>query len=479
MRDQSFNDNGIVVHPDLTPRPDAAREALDPQDHFCQIYDLISVRMGRAHRTLQARPHAEQKAISVESQLRATQAALGRAHESIVEIGRQLEAERRAREDAEAVCRSEQHACGEAMRLLGETVQPLRDLKTAAAEHARQVEQQARSYADLEANRRAADARLKDTQAALAAATALAEDSKLRIEAERRAREEAEKTAYSEQVAREGAVLALIDAQNSAAEQRVKGEQQARAYAELEADRHAVESQLKETEAALAGAVELAGQIKLQVESERCAREEAENARYTDQFAREEGALAMLDIQNAVAEQRVVAEEQARAYAELEAKFHSIEARLKETEEALERSVELAEEMKLQAQIAQSARKEAETRAQIDQQAFEQTVRALRKFENSGEEQARAYAQFEARRRHVQSQFKEMEEACARAEYATYRHAQRHAEITAELEKERRAREEAEAKLESERRSRQQAEQALRKTDSASAFWKKLLPDNR
>ncbi|MGZ5145670.1 MAG: hypothetical protein ACXWCP_19155, partial [Burkholderiales bacterium] len=110
------------------------------------------------------------------------------------------------------------------MRLLGETVQPLRDLKTAAAGHAREAEQHARGMAELEADRHAVEARLKETQAALAAATQVAEDSKLQLETERRAREEAEKTAHLEQVAREGAVLALIDAQNAAADQQVQRE---------------------------------------------------------------------------------------------------------------------------------------------------------------------------------------------------------------------------------------------------------------
>ena len=347
--------------------------------------------MNRGQLALVARLHAEQRSRSDESQqLSATQDALAEARTAILELGAHLGAERRAREEAEAKIREEQHACQEAMRLLEETVQPLRESKALVAEHER------------------------------------------------------------------------------------KAEGQERAYAELEGERQAAEAELREMDAALARVLEHAEKLKLLVEAERCVREDAEIKASTEQHARYEALRALVHAQNAAAEQRGLAEEQAQAYAELDAKHQALEAQWKDAEPSLERAVESVDELKRQAEIEGRAREEAEAKLQAERQAREEAVRALRDIQNAAEEQKPAQAAFEKRRRAVQTQLKEMEEALAQAEYRAYRHAQRHAELIAELEKERRAREDAEKRVQAERRAREETVQALRQKIQSSAFWKKL-----
>lgn len=290
MHNPSSQADGLVIHPVITPRQHAAGERADVGEHFCQMFDLISARKGRARPALQA--HAEER--SAELELRATQGALARAHESIVKIGLELEAERRARQYAEVKSRVEQHACEEAMEVLDETVQPLRDLKVAAAEQREQIEQQARTYAALEARTQAVQAQLKGTEAALARAVELAAQIRLQVVTEQLAREDAETGARTEQVAREEALQALLDVRNAAAEQQVQAEEQARTYAELEAKHEAVEAQLKETRAALAQSKSDAehnaqqhAQMTSDLQRERRAREYAEAKAQTERHARE------------------------------------------------------------------------------------------------------------------------------------------------------------------------------------------------
>jgi hypothetical protein len=79
----------------------------------------------------------------------------------------------------------------------------------------------------------------------------------------------------------------------------------------------------------------------------------------------------------------------------------------------------------------------------------------------------------------MDAQLKDMEGALARAEYAAYRHAQRHAQLIEQITKERRGREIAEGRMLAERRAREDAERALQKKNESSAFWKRLLPDIR
>jgi hypothetical protein len=409
VSDPSSNGTGIVLQPPMTAQKNAAQEAADAGEHFCQMYDLAAARMGRPHPTLQLRLHAEQRSRSVESQLRATQGALAKAHESIVQMGLELDAERHAREDAEAISRSEQLASRDAMRLLEQTVQPLRELKTAAAEQARQAEQQAQAYAELEANRQAIETQLKATEASLAQAAELAEQAKLQVEIERRAREDAENKAQTQQHQRDAAESVLLELQTAAAEERSQAEAQARSYAELETKHQVVEALLEQTQVSLERALELAEQMWHKVETERRGRLEAEAKAHTEEHARHEAESTLLELQKKAEAYRV--------------------------------------------------------------QAEEQTLRA--------DKQIRAHADFEVRRRAMDAQLKDMEGALARAEYAAYRHAQRHAQLMEQIAKERRAREIAEGRMLAERRAREDAERALQKKNESSAFWKRLLPDIR
>jgi hypothetical protein len=409
VRDPSSNDSGIVLQPPMTAQKSAAQEAADAGEHFCQMYDLAAARMGRPHPTLQLRLHAEQRSRSVESQLRATQGALAKAHESIVQMGLELDAERHAREDAEAISRSEQRASRDAMRLLEETVQPLRELRTVAAEHERQAEQQAQAYAQLQADRQAIETQLKATEASLAQAAELAQEARLQVETERRAREEAETRTQTQQHEKDAAESALLELQTSAAEERSQAEARARSYAELETKHQVVEGLLEQTQVSLERALELAEQMWQQVETERRGRLEAETKAHTEEHARQEAESTLLELQKTTEAYRVRAEEQA---------------------------------------------------ARADKQL-------------------RAHADFEVRRRAMDAQLKDMEVALAHAEYAAYRHAQRHAQIIEQLAKERRARELAEARMLAERRAREDAERALNKKNEPSAFWKKLLPEIR
>jgi hypothetical protein len=471
VQDQPIDHNGIVLHTE-TPRETVTQGASEAGEHFCQVYDLISERMGRAHRSLQTRPHAEPRSSSVGSQLRATQAALSKAHTSILQLGQQLETERRAREDAEALSRAEQDTCREAMRILGETVEPLRDLKTAAAEHARQTELQARAYLELQTDRDALKTAFERAQAALSEASAETEELKVQVESEQEARAEAGQ--------------ALIELQRELEQQRLAYEQQVHAYADLESRREALEAELADSAAALDASLHLAEQMKAQAESERQAREQAETRAYVERLAHEDAIRALRDCQNAGTEQRELAEEHARVRTELEASQRASEAQLVEARASLERALEAAEQSRLEAEHERRAREDAEVKARIEQEAREKAVRALRELQISVEQQKiraedldYAQTQFEARRKAVDGQLKDMEEAFARAEYAAYRHAQRHSQLIADLEKERRARQDAEAKLDVERRAREEAERALRSKHPTHALLKKLLPQNR
>jgi hypothetical protein len=73
------------------------------------------------------------------------------------------------------------------------------------------------------------------------------------------------------------------------------------------------------------------------------------------------------------------------------------------------------------------------------------------------------------------AQLKELEEALVYAEYRAYRHAQRHAELAAALNHERRLRDSAETQLTAERRAREEHMLAVSDESDFWNGWKKRL----
>jgi colicin import membrane protein len=316
------------------------------------------------------RPHAEEKSRTDESQLRAAHAALATARESILGMELQLEAERRARQDAEERIRIEQQACQEAMRLLEQTVEPLRDLKAAVAEHERRAELEAQARAELEADRHGAEAELCELDATLTRTLEHAEHFKHRLESESRARHAAEFDASTERLARDEALRAMVHAQNLATEQQVLAEEHARAYAEFEARVRALEAQLETIQASLESALESAEESRIHMQVERQAREEAESRVQVEREAREEIRRALLVMEHA-------AEDQKRAQGEFKKRRRALEAELKEMEGALAQAEYLAD-LKAQRLSQVSAELEAERCARQEGQAHIQGERDVR-----------------------------------------------------------------------------------------------------
>ena len=162
--------------------------------------------MNRDQLTLVARLHAAKLSRSEESQASgATQESLAKAHELIVRLVLERDSERRMRLEAEGKVQSAQHGRDAAMRALQKAVQALRKLKAQAAE--------------------------RESAA----------------ESERLARETAETQGRAEQHAREETARQVDDIRSAA-------EQQARAFARLDARCKAMATQLNELEGALAQA---------------------------------------------------------------------------------------------------------------------------------------------------------------------------------------------------------------------------------
>ena len=210
--------------------------------------------MNRGQLTLVARLHAEQRSRSAESQtLTATEDALARAYESIVQLVLERDSERRMRLDIEARVPTQRRGREAAMRALQQALQVLRKLKNETAERRRE-----------------------------------ADELKTVLETERCAREDAEKRARGEQQARRETVRALREARSAAKEQ-------ARAFARLETRCRAMTTELRELEDALAQAEYVSYRQSLEqekleadLENERRARVAAENQVLTQKRAQEE-----------------------------------------------------------------------------------------------------------------------------------------------------------------------------------------------
>src|SRR6476469_5773052 len=134
MRDSPPSSNALVVQPMSHAHPETrGHKKSEVGQFFCQVYDLIAARNGRAQRSAPS-PDNTQQSRYLESQLKVAHGALARARDSLAHVELRLEAERAAREAAEEQARADQDACNEAMRLLDQSVQPLRELQAAAAE---------------------------------------------------------------------------------------------------------------------------------------------------------------------------------------------------------------------------------------------------------------------------------------------------------------------------------------------------------
>ena len=316
---------------------------------FRQIFSRIAARIGSTKPA--PKTSRDDASTSVDSQLAATQDALARAHVSLVQLGLELDSERHARRSAEANASAERRACEEAMHLLRESVQPLRDLQAAAVEHRAQSQEQAQAYSELESKCESLQLRLQENETALAraldAATRMRADAdserlactelERSLEAERLARVNAETQAHAERAARvdaEAAVgaeqLARADAEarahaevvarlgaernaqrahnaleeaerrtlvllQEADAQRSLAEQHALQCAELKAQREALESQFRQNETVLARVKYAAyrhaqrhAQMTVDLEKERRARMRAEAAAQAQSSTREE-----------------------------------------------------------------------------------------------------------------------------------------------------------------------------------------------
>ena len=457
---------------------DARRQAVEAGGDFRQTFVRIRP-LDKSKPQATRQSDAESESTSIETQLAATKEALVTAHVSLVQIGLELEGEREARQQAEAKSLADQQASEEAMHLLKLTVQPLRDLKAATAEHVAQAEQKAQAYAALDAEHQAVEAQL---EAALEREAKLAARLRSEVETERRAREDAEAKRQDEKQARENALQALVELKGAAAEERVQFEEQTRAYADLRRQHESLDARLQEAEAALEQAVQFAEQINAQLETERSIREEVEIQLETERHGREATFRALLEVQNAAAERRVQAEEQARAYAELQAQHDALQARLNNTQPELMQAADLAAQLEREVEEARLARQNAETRAHNERTAREAAVDALHQVRKEladqrmqAEEHAAVYGALEARYDTLQMQLQETEAVLAQAQHTATRHAQRLVHTTADVDKERLAREHAEKRTLAERRAREEAEQALRQKNDASGFWKNVL----
>jgi hypothetical protein len=197
--------------------------------------------MNRGQLTLVARLHAEKRSRSEHSEaLSESTEALLTAHESIVELVLERDAERKARLEAEARLHSASRGREAAMRAVKRATQALRELKSEAAE--------------------------KDCEA---------QKLKAVVEAERRVREAAERCLQAEQRANEKAAQELQNLRSAS-------EGQARAFARLQARYRTITSELKTLLAdaelvAYRQSQELA-QLKTELETERRAPEDAATA---------------------------------------------------------------------------------------------------------------------------------------------------------------------------------------------------------
>jgi hypothetical protein len=469
--------NPSTLEQEQAPASDTRRQAAAVGEDFRQTFVRIQP-LDKAKPKATRQADAETESTSIEMQLAATKEALVTAHVSLVQIGLELEGEREARQQAEAKSLADQRASEEAMHLLKLTVQPLRDLKAATAE---QAELQAEAYAALQAEREALEARLQATEAALEREAKLAAGIREQVETERRAREDAEAKRQDEKRARENALRALVDFKSAAAEERAEALKQTRAYEDLRRQHESIDARLKETEAALEQAVQFAEQVNGQLETERSAREESEIQVETERHAREATFRALLDLQNEAAEQRAQAEEQARAYADLQAQHEALRANSKNTQPELMRAADVTAQLELEVEEARLARQDAESKAYTARQARDAAVEALHEVRRDlaaqrmqAEQQARAYAALEAKHKNEQAQREQTEAALAQAQDTANRHAERVAQITADFENERLVREHVEKRTQTERRAREEAEHALYQKNEASGFWKKL-----
>lgn len=291
-----------------------------------------------------------------------------------------LEAERRAREAPQANAEADRRARDEALQLLEEAVQALRDMKSSTAEEQRQ-----RAHADAEAlaERQALQARLEQTEAALVQAEKFTHQAQLQIGNERRAREDAESKAQAERRARGESVQAVEQARQQA--------QQA------EAGRRAAEVRLDEMQTALKG-VEQAGaehgkrleHMQQEIATERRAREDAQAALNAERRAHEATSKASSDFKEAMAAQRAQHEQQARTLAEAHALRNALEIELTGAKTERERAIEAAyrhaerhAQIELDVETERRAREEAEGRARESAQALLEVRTAVGRWKNA------------------------------------------------------------------------------------------------
>ncbi|HEV7391722.1 MAG TPA: hypothetical protein VGO08_08775, partial [Burkholderiales bacterium] len=387
-----------------------------------------------------------------------------------------------------------QQACREAMQLLEHTVQPLRDLKAAAADQQGQVEQHAQAFADLEAKQQTAEKLLIEAQQALAREVQTAAEMRLQIESQQRLQSDEFTRTHSELAAKQQDLeaqlqeseTALTQALNVASQLRIRmeGERISRVDAEskAEADRVAREDAEARVITERLGREDALAKIQV----ERIARETAETKEQAEHHARKQAEQALLQFQNAAAEQQVQAAKQVRAYSDLLAKHEAAQAEFDENEVVITRAAQLAADLERLVESERRARQDAERKVQIERQAREVAEGAVDELKAAvadqrirAEELALAYAQLQTQRQPGDAPLKETEAALARANYAAERHAQRHAQIAADLEKERSAREQAEAKLKAERRVREEALQTVASKNEPKSFFGKLLGVSR
>jgi hypothetical protein len=149
----------------------------------------------------------------------------------------------------------------------------------------------------------------------------------------------------------------------------------------------------------------------------------------------------------------------------------------------LTRAAQLAADLERLVESERRARQDAESKVHLEHHAREVAEDAVVELKAAvADQRMRAdqlATQLHAQRRPPDAQLKEAEAALARANYVAERHAQRHAQIAADLEKERSAREQAEAKLKAEQRGREEALQALASKNEPRSLFGKLLGVSR
>ena len=359
---------------------------------FARIAALVGVKTPAA-----AWPSIEEHLASPEAQLRATQDALARAHQSVIQIGLDLDAERRARAHAEGEAQADRAAREEALHLLEEAVEALRDAKAAVTEERSRSEEHGQALYELRGEVQALQAQLSAAQAGLAQEVDFAAALRRELDDEQQGRHIAEEKAQTEQHAREEAFRALLDLKDAADDGRLEDEARARDHAELEEKYVHAETRLREIETTLVDALALSERLRIENEAERLARVDAETRAASEKLQSEATLQTLLEAQYAAAELRVRNEEQALAHAELTTQHKEAVAQLKETEALL-----------------------------------------------------------------------------ARARYAAHRHAQRHAQIASDLERERRTREDDETPSSADS-DREQAAETLSQRSQESGFLNKIL----